>query len=195
MSGSAEQPFREIPADGPERLERLRVQRRDPVTKKFLPLADGEVGANYRTGLYARRLNLAPEAEADQAYAEAWTAQYLTDQGQAPEDLAPAMRKELTAAAGDLVYAKRRLIADLRQRGFITKKGTVRSSFSVLLSVIDRLEKLSRTLGLDRQPKDANQTLADWLNAAEPNDDPHPVIGDRARTQEQTDDEGAHHEP
>jgi hypothetical protein len=72
----------------------------------------------------------------------------LADQGDAA-----FLRRDGIKRAAQLTIIADTLAEDLVRRGLITPKGQQRAALNAYLSVIDRLTRLSATLGLDRRTK------------------------------------------
>lgn len=138
-----------------------------------------------------------PEFAAIRAATEAWTADVRVSQG--GDDLAP-VRDGAVENLGSLEYLKRLLIADLKANGLHTKskKGPprVRSSFPLLLQVLDRWSRYAAILGLDARRKDVIESPREWLeriseqeheSETEGNDDEHAQPATEQTAQTRTD--------
>jgi hypothetical protein len=106
-----------------------------------------------------------PELAQIRADAEAWTDDMRASQGGV--DLAP-VRCGAIANLGGLEYLKRLLIEDLKRGGIYTrsKKGgapRVRSSFALLMQVLDRWKAYAQLLGLDSRKREVIETPIQWL--------------------------------
>jgi hypothetical protein len=99
--------------------------------------------------------------------AEEWTEQVRASQGGV--DLAP-VRDGAIVNLGSLEFMKRLLIEDLKANGLHTKskKGgppRVRSSFPLLLQVLDRWSRYALMVGLDARRREVIQSPAEWLQS------------------------------
>ncbi len=114
-------------------------------------------------GAYSREDR--PELAQIRADAETWTDDVRASQGGV--DLAP-VRNGAIANLGGLEYLKRLLIEDLKRGGIYTKskKGgapRVRSSFGLLMQVLDRWKAYAQILGLDSRKREVIETPMQWL--------------------------------
>jgi hypothetical protein len=106
-----------------------------------------------------------PELASMRLSAETWTADVRASQGGI--ELAP-VRDGAIVNLGSLEFLKRLLIEDLQTNGLHTrsKKGgppRVRSSFALLLQVLDRWSRYAVLLGLDARRSDVIQSPREWL--------------------------------
>ncbi len=81
----------------------------------------------------------------------------------------------------------------IRAEGAITGKGKTRALVSTLLTVIDRKTRIAALLGIARKPKDANQSLEDWLRGSgdDGDEDEHDASTDHGEEHEQDHDDPA----
>src|SRR4029453_15385229 len=115
-----------------------------------------------------------PELADVRAAAESWTEDVRASQG-GPE-LAP-IRAGAVDSLGGLEYLRRLLIDDLKHNGLHTKskKGgppRVRSSFPLLLQVLDRWTPYALMLGRDARQRKVIQSPREWLESLDQNDEP-----------------------
>jgi len=85
----------------------------------------------------------------------------LADLG-GPENVS-TIRADLVERYLELQVVGDWLGGNLLASGVLTSKGKTRAATTLFLSVVDRLERLGKTIGLDRRERDANLSIAEIL--------------------------------
>lgn len=122
---------------------------------------------SFKHGAFARSDR--PELAAIRAEAQTWVDQVRIEQRGGASDELPAVRDGAVANLGALEYTKRLLIEDLKVNGLHTrsKKGgppRVRSSFPLLLQVLDRWLRYAQLVGLDdHRGRVSEMSLVEYL--------------------------------
>lgn len=129
----------------------LNRQRRDPVTKRFLPLAAGEVGEATTHGLDAQAWPAELSALRDEVNAFL-TASVADDGG---ESEVPTRRRSLHEYRARIHRRIVQLDAAIELRGQFDKKGKLRVAWVTKLeSLISTARAIDNLLGLERRAKD-----------------------------------------
>jgi hypothetical protein len=147
QAGSLPGPIAESPAQGEKRPHPTDPRRWADGTQR-----QGVSGVATKSGLYATG-HCSPELAAIIGDLDAFRAGVLTDQG-GHADIETIRRgyvDKLTSVEG--LY--RLLAADVMRRGIFTPRGRVRNTFTALLAVIEKWDRLAQRLGMERRQKDA----------------------------------------
>lgn len=140
----------------------------------------GQPGPRLRTGEYSRlvRQGLLPEQAAIRQHLREQEQAIVADLG-GPSTLA-TVKRHVVARYIELAFVAEHLRDNLLNHGVLTGKGRTRAALTAWLSVLDRLERHAKLIGLERAERDV-ESLEAYLERTT-HDEPDAVPHDRPET-------------